>query len=122
MSIQGFPVRVSRPEVTEHLIQAVGGSSAVTQVYGHGVATTRTSTGLYKLTWTENPGTLVGWSYGLAATTHADLDGWTVVRGVYNTSAFTLAFSVYNDTPTITDLAALNWIDIVCRFAPTGLT
>jgi hypothetical protein len=117
----GFPVRATRAEVTEHLIQAVGGSAAVTKVYGEGVAVTRTSSGLYLLTWAQNPGTFVGWSYAFAATTHADLDGFTAVRGVYNASAYTLAFSVYDATPTIADLAALNWIDIVCRFKGTAV-
>jgi hypothetical protein len=112
MSQEAYQVRATRPGTTNHYIKAVGGSAAVTKVSGQGVAVSRTSTGLYLLTWAENPGVFLMPFAQLQATTHADLDGWSVVFGVYNSSAWTLAFSVYNDTPTITDLAALNWVNL----------
>lgn len=116
-----YPIKATQPEVIEHVIRAVGGTAAVTKVTGAGVAVSRTGTGLYLLTWPETPGTHIGNAYSLAATTVAAMAGHTVSFGVYNTTAFTLAFNFYNSSFAARDLAALEWIDIVCRFKATSV-
>lgn len=115
-----FGARTTIVDDTVHIVRAVGGSAAVTKVTGYGLAVTRTSTGLYKLTWSENPGIFVGYTWGLSATTLVEVAGFSVVAGVYNSTAFTLAFSVYNASNAVADLAALNWIDLVVRFKRTS--
>jgi len=108
-----FPHQSTNPGQKDHIIRSVGGVTAITKVYGPGVAVTRTGAGAYLLTWSENPGTFIGASAGLAATTPGDVAGHTVVFGAYSTTAFTLSFTLYNASDAAHDLAALEWI--TCR-------
>lgn len=103
-------LRATNPDQWDHIIRSVGGASAITKVYGPGVAVTRTGAGAYLLTWSENPGTFVAATYGFSATTPGDLAGHTVIYGAYNATAFTLAFVVYNASFAAHDLAALEWV------------
>lgn len=115
-----FPHRSTNPEQVDHVIRSVGGVTAITKVYGPGVAVTRTGAGAYLLTWAENPGTFIGASHGLAATTPDDIKGHTVVFGAYSTTAFTLAFNLYNASDAAHDLAALEWITCRVTFAQSS--
>lgn len=110
-------VKATNPDQWDHIIRAVGAASDIVKVYGPGVAVTRTDTGDYLLTWSENPGTFIGVTYGLQATTLSDLAGHTVVFGAYSTSAFTLAFTVTDASDAAHDLAALEWITVRVTFA-----
>lgn len=121
MSMQGDKVKATQPEVIEHLIRAVGGSSAITKVTGTGLTVTRTGAGAYLVTWAENPGTHLTNQYGLSATTPGDLAGHTVIFGAYNATARTLAFVLYNASFAAHDLAALEWVDLTIRFKRTGV-
>ncbi len=120
MSFPDKPIRGLIPEHGLHLIRFVGGTTAVTKVYGPGVAVTYTGTGDYLLTWAENPGAFLGMTYGLQATTVADIKGHTVVAGVFNTTTFTLVVKLTNASESLHDLAALEWITLACHFSPSG--
>ncbi len=115
-------VKGTQGDTWKHLIRAVGGVTAITKVYGPGVAVTRTGAGAYLLTWAENPGTYLGQTYSLSATTVADLAGHTVTFGAYSTTAFTLAFTMTNASDAAHDLAALEWVTVEVSFAQTGAT
>lgn len=115
-----YDLQSNVPALKAHVVRMVGGSSAVTKVYGPGVAVTRTDTGDYTLTWSENPGTFIGATYGLSATTISDLAGHTVVFGAYGSSDYTLDLTLANASDAAHDLAALEWITVVAWFSETG--
>jgi hypothetical protein len=116
-----FELRGTIPDQRSDLVRFVGGTTAVTKVFGPGVAVTYVGTGDYLLTWAENPGAFLGATYGLQATTHADIKGHTVVVGVFNTTAFTLSVKFTNASEALHDLAALEWITLDCRFSISGV-
>jgi hypothetical protein len=114
-----LPLRGTQPEQVDHLVKFVGGTAAVTKVYGAGVTTTYISTGVVDLTWAtgaHNPGTCLGVTgYVYQATTPADVKTYTLVPGVYNTTTCTLRLSMY-EGGTLTDLAALEWLTVTVAF------
>lgn len=120
MSLDGYKVKSNEPEAKLHKVRAVGGSSAVTKVKGKGIAVTRTGSGAYLLTWSDDPGNLVDIGATLQATTPGDLAGHTVIFGAYTAGTPTLAFVVYNASDAAHDLAALEWINITATFQSTG--
>ena len=121
MSLDAFETKSNLMDSREYVVRGVGGSSAVTQVSGKGVTLTRTSAGLYLLTWSDAPGNFLGATHGFQATTPAALAGYTLVFGAYDATAFTLAFSVYIAADTILDLAALQWVTVCAKFSPSTL-
>lgn len=117
-------LQANEPAAKAHIVRLVGGSSAISiDEGGHGMTVSRTSAGLYKLTWGSNPGTFLGWSWALGAATPANVAGHSVVRDEYDASTKSLAFTLYApgfDTNAVTwtahDLAASEYLDIVVRF------
>lgn len=121
MSLDGFKQKSNCADVVTQLVLAVGGSSAVTKVSGPGIAVTRSTTGLYLLTWSDPPGNFLGLTWGINATTPANVAAHTVVAGLYDASAGTLAVSVYNASNALHDLAALEWLTLCCFFSATSV-
>lgn len=117
--MDAFPAKNTQPETVDHVVTFVGGSSAVTKVYGPKVVVTRAGAGEYLLTWSENPGVLVGVTPGLRADTPADIKGHTVVFGEWSPTAWTLPVKFTGATETLHDLAALEWITVRATFAQT---
>jgi hypothetical protein len=115
--LDGAKLKCTQGEMIDHVITSEGGSSAITKLHGPGVAVTRTGTGAYLLTWSENPGTWHGNTYGLAAATPGNLAGHTVIFGEYNSSAYTLAFVVYNGSDSAHDLAADEYVTTRISFS-----
>lgn len=123
MSLDGYKVKSNVPESKKHSIRCVGGASAITKDGGgKGISVSRTGTGAYLLTWKDAPGAFIKWSANFGASTPANVAGHTAVRGVYDSSALTLAFVVYNSTFAAHDLAAAEYIDIEVEFSPTGVS
>lgn len=116
MALDAYVMKNQAPEVIETWVRLLGtGASAPTVVYGEGVSITRTSQGLYVITFADVNGTWMGYVHGLEATTLADLDNWSVV-GKYDATARTFTFSLYDATPAVQDLAAAQWINLAFRF------
>lgn len=117
--MQFYPPKSSIPDERKYRIRLLGVNNAdPTEQLGQGVAITRTGEGAYLITWAENPGTFIGWAPpGFGALTPADLKGYSAVRGVYNASARTLAFVVYNSSFAAADLIADQYADIVVEFS-----
>lgn len=107
--------------VTDHVIRAVGGTTAVTKVTGPGVAVTRTGAGAYLLTWQAKPGNLLAAVASLQATTPGDIAGHTVVCGPYVAATKTMTVNVYNAADTAHDLAALEWFNVRAAFSFSSL-
>lgn len=121
MSLDAFPSRSTAIDKIEHLVRAVGGTTAITKTNGLGVAVTRTGTGAYLLTWSDAPGNFLGATAGLQATTVANLAGHSVIFGAYSATAKTLAFTVRNAADAAHDLAALEWVTLSVSFSQSSL-
>jgi hypothetical protein len=116
-----YPQRSSIQEATDYVIRILGtGATTPTKQEGEGVTVSYVATGKYKITWAENPFQFVGVTCGLLATTMADLKGYTVVFEDYNSTAFTMQFTVYNSSFAAADLAATQRLCINVKFARTG--
>lgn len=114
-------LRTTSALVTEHVVRAVGGAAAVTKVTGPGVTVTRTGTGAYSVTFSENVGVVLTAVASLQATTPGDLAGHTVVFAPYNTTTKVLAFVVYNAADAAHDLAALEWVSLNIKTSASSL-
>lgn len=120
MAKEAYPVRATQPEVRQHIISMVGtGASAPTKLYGLGVTITRTSAGLYLLTWAESPGTFLGMTSGLGADTPSALVGFTLVRDTYDATSRSMEIRLTNTSDVATDLAAAQYIDLIVSFKET---
>lgn len=118
MPIDFYPIRSSEPGTTDYFVSIVGvNNTNPTETYGQGVVVTRTGEGVYRITWATNPGRFLGIKgFAFGATTMADVKGYTVTRGVYNTTAFTLDLSVWDSTFAAADIIALQYLDITLSF------
>jgi hypothetical protein len=121
--LNAFQSRSDQPSLRQRLVGITGaGAANPVKRFGAGATITRTGTGAYLITWAENPGNFVGWSYSLGADTPADVAGHTAVRGAYNATTFSLAFTLYETTPVAHDLAAAEYLDITVDFLQSGVT
>ena len=116
MSFEAYESRSDHPETWDHLVQLVGVTSSVAKSLGRGVTASRTSTGVYKLVFASNPGIAMLATATLRATTMTALAGFTVVFGAYDATNFAQSLTVFNASATATDLAALQWVDLVLSF------
>lgn len=102
-------------------VRFVGGTAAITKLYGRGVTPTYVSTGLVDLVWAENPGVYVGVDgFCFDATTSSALKGYTVVPGAYNSTTKTLRLSITNASDALADLAAAQNLTIGIVFKRTN--
>lgn len=108
----------SEPGLNVHVVKFVGGTTAVTKVYGQGCSVTYISSGVVDIDWSgnaNNPGEFLGMVATFQATTPADVKSYVVVPGAYNSSTKKLRLSMY-ESGTLTDLAALEWLTVVAMF------
>jgi hypothetical protein len=122
MTLNAYDQFVSEPECVDSIIKFVGGSAAVTKVYGAGVTVTYVSTGLVDLVFGEDQGTFVGFTgHMLSATTMTGIAGYTIAAGTYDTATRTVRVSVYNASDALADLAALQWLTLRATFKRTAV-
>lgn len=110
------------PKATEgmyELLVAFTGAGAAdpTKLFGKDVAVNWISTGLYELTFTDDPGTLMCpggpcWQ----ATTPAGVKGYTAVFGDYNSGTKKIRVSIYNSSFALADLAAAQTVSFAMAF------
>ncbi len=111
-----LPVRGLLTDQTRVLVKFVGGTAAVTQVYGIGSTVTYVSTGIVDVVFPTGLGTFIGLAgSNFQATTASGVKGYTVVPGVI--SGTTLRLNITNASESLTDLAALQWLTIEAVFA-----
>ncbi len=109
---QQFPVRSATPSLQLHVVKFVGGTTAVTKVYGENCAVTYVSSGIVDVTLPEQCGTVLGVSgYSYSATTTADVKSYVLTHGVFNTTTRKLRLNMH-EAGTLTDLAALEWLTV----------
>lgn len=96
------------------------GASAPTKVYGNKVAITRTGAGDYRLTWSEAPGIFVCAVPGLRAATETDVKNHSVIVGSWSAADRTLDVTLFDAAAAAHDLAASEWIELLCVFKATS--
>jgi hypothetical protein len=115
-----YEILGSEPTERDYVVQFVGGTAAVTKVYGRGVTVTYVSTGLVDIVWSANetkPGTFVGVTGPcFRATTAANVKGYSIVHGDYNTTTRTVRVSIYDASNNLVDLAAAQWLTFKAVF------
>lgn len=120
----GYEPAVSEPSMFEQIIQFVGGTAAVTKVFGAGVTVTYVSTGLVDITWSSNqskPGTFLGPAgYMFNATTQSAIKAYTCVTGAYDVTNRKLRVNMYDASNNLVDLAALQWLTLRIAFLAAG--
>lgn len=118
----GHPKKANRPHVVDYHVRLLGANNAdFTNQEGALIkSVARTGEGLYTITWAQDPGLFCNWNFGFGALVPADLKGYTVVRGVYSATAFTLAFEVYNSSFAAADLIADQYLDLTLSFSEYG--
>lgn len=99
-------------------VRFVGGTAAVTKVFGKGITVTYTGTGLVTLTFGDAQGEFVGLAGmpSFEATTSANVKGHTAVPGAYNAATRSVILSITNASEALHDLAALEWLTCVPMF------
>lgn len=113
MSYEAFEQKSTEAGEVIQRVRFVGGTTAVTKLYGRGVTVTYIGTGLVDLVWAEPQGTYLGVDgWGFDATTASGVKGYTVVPGDYNSTTRTLRLSITNAGETLTDLAAAQNLSI----------
>jgi hypothetical protein len=112
------PVRSPVPGLTLHVVKFVGGTTAVTKVYGEACSVTYISTGIVDVTFPEQMGTFEGLAGipSFQATTASGCKGYTCVPGVYNTTTRTLRLNITGASESLVDLAALQWLSLIAAF------
>lgn len=118
----------SEPDLREYSVKFVGGTTAVTKVFGKGVTVTYISTGVVDIAFIRPPvpGALFVGITGhcFEATTQSGVKGYTVVGGVPSTSSttgtVTIRINITNASETLADLAALQWLTLTFAFKANG--
>jgi len=119
------PVRSATAEMEITFVKFVGGTNAVTKVEGEGVTVTYISAGIVDLTFAAAPGAGAGeflgvLGYVFQATTTADVKEYKLSVGVYNTTTRTLRLNL-TENVTLTNLAALEWLNVTVAFKKVGI-
>jgi hypothetical protein len=122
--VEPLPLRGNISEEIDQFVKFVGGTNAVTKVYGPGVTVTYISAGIVDLTWatgSNGPGLCLGVKGAcFQATTPGDVKAYVLVPGVFNTTTNTLRLSMY-ESGTLTNLAALEWLGVTVAFTTADL-
>ena len=115
------PIRGTQPETVSHFVKITGTNGTGSKTLGPGLSLTYVSEGAYDLVWAEAQGTFLGATYGLQATTQADLKGYTAVIGAFNTTTRTLRVVVYDSAFAAADLLANQWLMLNVLFKTTAV-
>lgn len=91
-----------------------GASSAATKNYGQGWSVAGSGSGVYTLTFSPAPTTLLCFLASVGAATPANVDTYTIVHDDYASSAIPLTAS---EAGTPTDLAASEYCNFAALFA-----
>lgn len=116
----------SYTNITEERVRRCGitgtGAANPTVRAGPGITVTRQAAGVYRFSFTENPGVFVmidGWA--LRADTMSGVKGYSISGGVYTKPAGTtkgyIDISIWDASNNAVDLAALQYLDIVFAFS-----
>jgi hypothetical protein len=121
--MQHTPSLSSVPGERLYRIRLLGtGAADPTVEIGQGVTVTRTASGVYKVTFTDGPGTFVGIAgYVFGAATPGDVKGQTLTRSTYTVPTSTadgfLSLSVWSSAFAADDLQTTEYLDVTIAFS-----
>lgn len=130
MSRAEYELLQTEPEARDHIVKFVGGSAAVTKVFGNGMTVTYVSSGVVKISWTDtasNPGQFIGIKgYCFSATTPGNVKSYVLVHEAFVARTITagavvpgyVLLNMY-ESGTLTDLAASEWLTVTFSFSET---
>lgn len=123
MPQDAYPPLSTIPEEVVVRVRMLGtGASAPTKVVGQGCTITRTSAGLYKLAFSELPGTFVTvGELTLQATTPGDIKNHSLVAKPWSASTKSIEVSFWDASGVAHDLAADEWIGVTLIFKRTSV-
>jgi hypothetical protein len=122
MSLAAFDAQCSEPRAVCQFVRILGtGAADPTEEIGAGVTCTRVAEGKYRVTFSDNPGTFIGFSYGLGAATPSDVKGHTVQRDTWDSTNFRFDVWVHDAADTLDDLDATEYLDLQIWFKRTGV-
>lgn len=123
MANHEFPLLATSPGNKLDLIRFTGaGAAAPTLTVGHGITVTRTALGVYKLTWSANPGQfvgIIGQVFGDA--TPSVVKGFDVTHGAFTAGSSTtnanISISLWDASQNAVDLATTSFLSMIIAFA-----
>lgn len=121
------PKKANRPHIVDYHIRLLGANGAdATIEEGAGIkSVARTGEGAYTVTFQQDPGLFCNWCFGFGAVTHADVKGYSVVRGVpvaaSGSTPATITFVVYDSTFAAADIIAAQYLDITFSYSEHGV-
>lgn len=126
MSININPEFSTESEHINHVLQFVGGTTAVTKVRGNGMTVAWSATGVVKVTWNENPVNFLGViGSGFQATTASAVKGYTMTCPNALTAgangSYSILLSIWNSLFAAADLTALQWLNVTFAFKSTAI-
>jgi hypothetical protein len=108
------------PEERIYRCRLLGTGTTPTKEVGDGLTVTRTAAGVYKITFSGfNPFALIGFYWGLGATTPGDVKGHTVTRAgavAVSSGVVSLEVSLWSATFAADDLQATEYMDLTFVF------
>lgn len=119
MSFDSDPLRCTEPEAYDVVVSFTGnGAASPVKNYGKGLTVTWVSTGLYAITFTDNPGNLIGMvgGAGFQATTMSALKGYDATLGAMDATGKIVQVSITNSSFALADLQVLQTACVVLRF------
>jgi hypothetical protein len=119
-----FPGRNTAPDTYQLTVLLTGADTSAPTVTMGTVA--YTGVGDYRISFAEDPGTFMGMTYGLGATTRTALVGHTVTHGLFTAkSGSTAAYidiSFYNASEAAHNLQLLEYMSLTFTFKTTAVT
>ena len=126
MSLSTYPVRTSNPELVAYVVRLQGNTTSDPTLAepesSGGITAARSTTGVYTLTWTDDPGSYVGAVASLEDTTPANVHDHQVTFDAYASKVLTLTLTDQNGgTPQLVDAATTMYLNLVVFFKRTSL-
>lgn len=122
MGYPEFKTKTNVPDERVYRVRLLGANGAApTKEFGPGVTVTRTSEGIYKFSFDDNPGEFIGiGGYIFGDTTPDDVKNKTIKRDTYTAPTSTadghLEVHVF-ESGTLDDIEATEYLDISFVFA-----
>lgn len=113
MSYFSSQTQSTEPTEVMQVVRFVGGTTAVTKLFARGITVTYIGTGIVDLTWADPQGNFLGIvGFAFDATTPAQVAGYTVVAGDYNTTTRTLRLNINTNANALVDLTATQRLSV----------
>jgi hypothetical protein len=120
MALNMFDVQSNLAGLNVQVVSMEGtGAAAPTKLYGPGITITRTSEGLYKFTWSDAQGVLVGMLSGMGASTPSAMAGFTLSHD--DKSGNTVEVLLSEADNSVVDLADNQYVTLAFLFKTTGV-